>query len=1045
MLHDSGGVWCCKPFLHSQIGFLPGAVFFLNDESIKIRSMRMRKVRITTGLSCLMAFILCFVIFGSNLAMSYDTVVNGMLGVQTSKVINDESVEDEDTIYYKSAYGDINAKTLKVLKEDTYTEAVQEQEEGTVLLYNKDNALPLSKDEQISLFGHAVVQPLYRNQSAGSRAYSTKTGVDLYKALGTLKFKVNPKLYNAYRQSKTERKTGAGTFFAKNADPSALWSLGEEPISFYTDDVKSSWATGFNDVAIVMLAREGGEGVELYTQTPTEGISQLALSQDEKDLLAMIRDSGSFKKTIVLLNTGNPMEVNWVEEYDVDAVLWIGCPGEKGFIGVANILIGNANPSGKLVDTYAVSSLSAPAVVNNTFNNQQWANLTEALQKSSSNASEISYYTVQTEGIYIGYKYYETRYEDQVLGRFNATGSAGSIDGGAWDYAKEVSYPFGYGLSYTTFDQKLDSVTVEDKTVTVTVTVTNTGSVPGKSVVQVYAQTPYGEYEQKNKIEKSSIQLLDYGKTTLLQPGASETLTIVCDKYLLASYDYTNAKGYILSEGDYYIAIGDDAHDALNNVLAAKGATGMVDVQGNPTEGTAAKAFHFTGSFDDETYRYSATGARVTNQFEDADVNYWYPDLVTYLSRSDWQGTYPVQPVAGLTLNDEMIRILDGKIYEKPDNAPAVDSIPQGDQQGIMLITMKGLDYNDDLWETFISQMTIEEMAALIANNFGTEAVDSVGKPATPAGDGPDGIGGYTDNYSAELGKGLKTTSYPNESLLTAAFNKELLDKRGALLGEEGLFMGLVEIWGPGCNLHRTPFGGRSFEYFSEDANLNYLAASHIVSAIEEKGVHAGPKHLTGNDQENNRQGVVNFFNEQAFREGALRGLEGGVVNGRAHSLMQAFNRLGFTGCSLSKALNTDVVRGEWGYVGHIETDAIGAVTTGYKTAFEAMMAAGTDSFCLDTQHQSSAAIVQAIRSNNDGFMLQQLRRAAKNILYNDANSSMMNGIGNNTRIVKIIPWWQPALRSVTIGVSVVTGLAVLAMLAAKLAYYKKQKGAEKK
>lgn len=538
---------------------------------------------------------------------------------------------------------------------------------------------------------------------------------------------------------------------------------------------------------------------------------------------------------------------------------------------------------------------------------------------------------------------------------------------------------------------------------------------------------------------------MDYGKTALLQPGASETLTIVCDKYLLASYDYTNAKGYILSEGDYYIAIGDDAHDALNNVLAAKGATGMVDVQGNPTEGTAAKAFHFTGSFDDETYRYSATGARVTNQFEDADVNYWYPDLVTYLSRSDWQGTYPVQPVAGLTLNDEMIRILDGKIYEKPDNAPTVDSIPQGDQQGIMLITMKGLDYNDDLWETFISQMTIEEMAALIANNFGTEAVDSVGKPATPAGDGPDGIGGYTDNYSAELGKGLKTTSYPNESLLTAAFNKDLLDKRGALLGEEGLFMGLVEIWGPGCNLHRTTFGGRSFEYFSEDANLNYLAASHIVSAIEEKGVHAGPKHLTGNDQENNRQGVVNFFNEQAFREGALRGLEGGVVNGRAHSLMQAFNRLGFTGCSLSKALNTDVVRGEWGYVGHIETDAIGAVTTGYKTAFEAMMAAGTDSFCLDTQHQSSAAIVQAIRSNNDGFMLQQLRRAAKNILYNDANSSMMNGIGNNTRIVKIIPWWQPALRSVTIGVSVVTGLAVLAMLAAKLAYYKKQKGAEKK
>ena len=1005
--------------------------------------MQMRKVRISTGFTCLMAFLLCFMIFGTNCAMSYDTVVNGMLGIQTSRVVNDESAAEEDTAYYKSAYGDISAASLKVLKEDTYTEAVQEQEEGTVLLYNRDGALPLDKSEQLSLFGHAVVQPLYRNQSAGSRAYSTKTGVDLYKALGTLKFKVNPKLYNAYRQSKTERKTGAGTFFDENTDPSSLWSLGEENISFYTDDIKSSWDSGFNDVAVVMLAREGGEGVELYMKTPTEGISQLALSQEEKDLLAMIRDSGKFKKTVVLLNTGNPMEVDWIEEYNVDAVLWIGCPGEKGFTGVANILAGTANPSGRLVDTYAVSSLSSPAAHTNSFNNQQWANLADALQKSSSNASEISYYAVQTEGIYIGYKYYETRYEDQVLGRFNASGTAGSTDGAAWDWAKEVSFPFGYGLSYTTFEQKLDSVTVEDKTITVTVTVTNTGDVAGKSVVQVYAQTPYGEYEQKNKVEKSAIQLLDFGKTGMLEPGASETLTIVCDKYLLASYDYTAAKGYILSEGDYFIAIGDDAHDALNNVLAAKGASGMVDTQGNPTGGNAAKAYKFTGSFDDTTYAHSASGVRVTNQFEDADVNYWYQDKVTYLTRSDWQGTFPEQPVIGLELTDEMIRILDGKVYEKPANAPSAKSISQGNSQGIMLITMKGLDYNDDLWEAFLSQMTVEEMASLIANNFGTEAVDSIGKPATPAGDGPDGIGGYTDNYSADIGKGLKTTSYPNESLLTAAFNKELLTNRGALLGEEGLFMGVVEIWGPGCNLHRTPFGGRSFEYFSEDANLNYLAASHIVAAVEAKGVHAGPKHLTGNDQENNRQGIVNFFNEQAFREGALRGLEGAVVNGKPHSLMQAFNRLGFTGCSLSEALNTTVVRSEWGYIGHIETDAIGNVTTGYKTAFEAMMSAGTDSFCLDTQHQSSAAIVKAIREGDDGHLLNSLRRAAKDILYNDANSSMMNGIGNNTRIEKITPWWQPALRNATIGVAVATGIVFLLMLLAKLADRKKKGAAQ--
>lgn len=648
-----------------------------------------------------MAFVMCFTIFGASCAMSYAGVVNGMLGIQTSQVVKTEGGGDEDTAYFKSAYGEISADSLKQLKEDAYAEAVLEQEEGTVLLYNKNNALPLDKKEQLSLFGHAVVQPLYRSQSAGSRAYSTNSGVDLYKALGSLKFKVNPALYNAYRTSGTERKTGAGTFFNETSDPASLWSIGEEPISFYTDELKSSWAAGFNDVAIVMLAREGGEGVELYMETPTEGISQLALCQEERDLLAMIRDSGAFKKTIVLLNSGNPMEVDWVEEYGVDAVLWIGCPGEKGFTGVANILAGNANPSGRLVDTYAVNSLSSPAAANNSYSNQTWENLTEALKKASSDPSEISYYTVQTEGIYIGYKYYETRYEDQVLGRFQAAGAAGSTGGAAWDYAKEVSYPFGYGLSYTAFDQTLDGVTMDGDTITVTVTVTNTGGVAGKSVVQVYAQTPYGAYEQANRVEKPAIQLLDYAKTSMLEPGASETLTIPCSRYLLASYDYTGAKGYILSEGDYYIAIGDDAHDALNNVLAAKGASGMVDALGQPAAGMPEKTYHWTGAFDGETYRYSAAGAEVTNQFDDCDVNYWYDGLVTYLTRSDWQGTFPTQPVMGLTLNDEMIKMLDGDVYRKPDDAPSAAAITQGDNQGIMLISMRGLDYGDELWETF--------------------------------------------------------------------------------------------------------------------------------------------------------------------------------------------------------------------------------------------------------------------------------------------------------------------------------------------------------
>ncbi len=1003
----------------------------------------MKKIRRRTGATCILAFLLCLAIFGTNCAMSYDSVVNGVLGINVTRVETLETDEEVDTNYYKSAYGELSKKTLKQLKEDSYAQAVQEQEEGTVLLKNENNALPLAADERnVTLFGHAIVQPLYRNQSAGSRAWDGMTAIDLFKALGQAKFKVNSKLYQAYRTSKTERKTGTGSFFSEGEGASG-WSMGEEPISFYTDQLRATWENGFNDVAIVMLAREGGEGVELYMETPTEGISQLALSQEEKDMLAMIRDCGKFKKTIVLINSGNPMELDWLDEYEVDAALWIGCPGEKGFTGVANILTGAANPSGHLIETYAADSLSSPAAHTGSYNNQTWANLDEVLKKSVSSPSEISYYSVQTEGIYIGYKYYETRYEDAILGRFNATGSAGSSFGDKWNYADEIVFPFGHGLSYTTFEQTLDSVVVGEKDVTVTVTVKNTGAVAGKSVVQVYAQTPYGKYEQDNLVEKSAIQLLDFAKTSLLEPGASETLTITADKYLLASYDYTKAKGYILSEGDYYIAIGSDAHDALNNVLAAKGASGMVDPQGNAVAGNAKKTFTWKESFNDSLYKHSTTGTLVTNRFDDCDVNYWFDDKVTYLTRSDWQGTFPVEPVKGLALTDEMIRLLDGDLYEKPANAPSVGSFTQGENQGLMLISMMGVDYDDPLWDTFMDQLTIEEMASLIANNFGTDEVPSVGKPKSPAGDGPDGIGGYSDNFDkAKYGGTNKTTSFPNESLLTASFNKDLYRERGEQLGEEGLFLGVVEIWGPGANLHRTPFGGRSFEYFSEDANLNYLAAAPIVAAIEAKGVHAGPKHLTGNDQENNRQGVVNFFNEQAFREGALRGLEGGVVNGGAQSLMQAFNRLGFLGCSLSTELNRGVVRAEWGYQGHIETDAIGVSSSGYKVAFATMLNAGTDSFCLDTQRQSTAAIVKAIRDNNDGHLLEQLRRAAKNILYNDANSNLMNGLNSNSVIIRLTPWWQPALQAVIGVLAFATLVGLLMLTVAKIKYRKEQKGA---
>ena len=981
----------------------------------------MKRSRLWTGLASACSFLLTASILGMNCMMSYEGTVNGALGISTSRVVNEDGADADETTYFESEYGELNAENLQTLISDTYAESVTEQEEGSVLLKNEDNALPLSEDEtSVTLFGHSVVQPLYKSNSAGSSGYEGKYCIDLYTALSDAGFEINDTLYNAYKESDTMRSSGVAAFGQEATE----WSLGEEDISFYTDKLRQSWEDNYNDVAIVMLSREGGEGAELYMEDEA-GISQLALHQEEKDLLQMIKDSGKFEKTIVLVNSGNAMELGWLDEYDVDACLWIGLPGQRGFEGVANILTGKANPSGRLTDTYAVNSLSAPAVVNGGYHNQNWTNLDYVLDNSDDLDSEVSWYTVQAEGIYIGYKYYETRYEDLILGQGNASTEKGSSTGKAWSYTDEVSYPFGYGLSYTTFDQTLDSVEVTDDTVTVTVTVTNTGDVAGKSVVQVYAQTPYGDYEKENLVEKSAIQLVNFDKTDVLEPGESESVTIECDKYLLASYDYTNTQGYIMSEGDYYISVGDNAHDALNNVLAAKGASGMVDVSGAPSSGSVDKTYTWSEEFDDTTYRTSQyTDEEVTNQFADCDINYWIEDSVTYLSRNDWDGTYPTAPVQ-IEATDEMIEVLGGEYYEKPEDALSVDDYTQGDNQGIPLASMIGKDFNDEDWETYLNQFTVEELATLTADNFGTAEIPTVGKPAVVVGDGPDGVGGKFDEE--KYGDGRDDCCFPCENILASTFNKELLQRRGELMAEEAMYLGMAQVWMPGVNLHRTPFGGRNFEYYSEDAVMSYLCIIPEVQAMESKGVHAGAKHVAGNDQENNRQGISVFFNEQAYREGALRGCESAVTEGGGMAVMHGFNRLGMKWCSSSEALCTQVLRNEWGFYGQQETDAV-ATDEGYRAHFTTSLAAGTNTYCLDFSGASSRAITAAIESNDDGYLLGKLRDSAHYYLYIIANSSIMNGYSVDSKVVAVTPWWQPTMY-VIIGVFAVLDIFLIVML----------------
>lgn len=981
----------------------------------------MKRTRLWTGLASMCSFLLTASILGMNCMMSYAGTINGALGITTSRVVNEDGADAEDTTYFESEYGELNAENLQKLIADTYEESVTEQEEGSVLLKNENDALPLSGDEtSVTLFGHAVAQPLYKSNSAGSSGYKGEYCIDLYTALKDAGFEINDTLYDAYKNSPTARSSGVAAFGQEATE----WALGEEDISFYTEELRNSWADNYNDVAIVMLSREGGEGAEVQMEDPT-GISQLALHQEEKDLLQMIKDSGKFGKTIVLINSGNAMELGWLDEYDVDACLWIGLPGQRGFEGVANLLAGNANPSGHLPDTYAVNSLSAPSTVNGGYHNQNWTNLDYVLENSSDLDSEVSWYSVQAEGIYIGYKYYETRYEDAILGQGNANTAKGSSTGSAWNYTSEVSYPFGYGMSYTTFEQTLDSVDIDGDDITVTVTVTNTGDVAGKSAVQIYAQTPYGAYEKENLVEKSAIQLLDFGKTQMLEPGESETLSVVCDKYLLASYDYINAKGYILSEGNYYISIGDDAHDALNNVLAAKGASGMVSVSGEAVSGDASKTYTWQESFDDTSYRTSRySDTEVTNQFDDCDINYWIDGAVTYLSRNDWDATYPTTATQ-IEATDEMIEVLGGEYYEKPEDAPSVSDYIQGDNQDIPLAAMIGKDFDDEEWETYLNQFTVEELASLTADNFGTAEVAGVGKPAVVVGDGPDGVGGTFNEE--KYGDGRDDCCFPCENILAATFNKELMQRRGELMGEEAMYLGLAEVWMPGVNLHRTPFGGRNFEYYSEDAVMNYLCIIPEIQAMESKGVHAGAKHVTGNDQENNRQGIAVFFNEQAFREGSLRGCESAVTEADGMAVMHGFNRLGLKWCSSSEALCDAILRGEWGFLGQQETDAV-ATDEGYRAHFTTSLAAGTNTYCLDFSGASSRAIVAAIQSNDDGYLLGKLRDSAHYYLYIIANSSIMNGYSTDSVVEAVTPWWQPTMYTV-IAVFAVLDILLIALL----------------
>lgn len=962
----------------------------------------------------------------------YGPIINNALQIQTSQIVPGDSTEEVDTAYYKSDYADANLLAMNVdqlteeqaaavssglaeLNADQDAFIEYEMENSAVLLKN-NGALPLGAGERsVSLFGFASKQPLYSCASGGGKndAARVTNYIDAFRAKG---FTVNQTLYDRYPDPDFVQSFGG--MIEKRLD--------DEPdlSTIFTADVDAS-VRSTGGVGIVILSREGGEGEDI-PKFVTEGDgtvrSGLALSNNEKNLLARVKnykDTGAISKIIVLHNSPYAMELGWLDEYGVDAALHVGTLGLKGTLGVVDLLTGAANPSGRLVDTFAENSLSSAAV--QTWYDQAFTNTTYqddvayvAGQPVSNAGAEK--YMVLTEGIYTGYKYYETRYEDAVLNRYNATSTVGSTSG-AWNYANEMVYPFGYGLSYTTFSQTLDSVTgFNSDTITVKVNVRNTGATPGRSVVQVYAQTPYGAYEQEHDVEKSAVQLVGFGKTGELASGASETVTIEIDKYLLASWDSTSnggEGGYILSEGDYYIAIGDNVHDALNNILAAKGAEGMTDENGNSVAGDAEKAERFTGGFDDSTYRYSdATGYRVKNQFEDVDINYWLDDAdkVTYMTRSNWE-TFPTA-VPQIEATEAMAELLS-YTYEKAADAPGYDASEFGVDAGLKVVDMREVPWEDEItWDKFLHQMTLEELGVSIADSFGNAMVESIGKPASVNDDGPDG---WNQKYVIN---GAQATCYIGQATAACSFDTAQLDQRAYYMAEDGLFCKASQGWLPGGNLHRTPFSGRNHEYFSEDANVNYLYLDGMVRTFIDKGISVGGKHFAGNDVELNRSNISMFQTEQTWRQNSLRGFESSFTKGGATSTMNCKGGIGLRNMSEDYASQVEVLRNEWGFKGVVIADA------GSGRGVEGILS-GTDMWCLFGSRYSGE-IIDSIEQNNDGDLLDAVLTANKRYYYAFSRSIMVNGLSSDSDIIQLTPWWQPTI----IAIDCVVGAVVLGSLA---------------
>lgn len=881
-------------------------------------------------------------------------------------------------------------------------------EEGFVMLKNENAALPMNKGARISVFSKNSVNLSYGG--SGSGGFDTSNNKNLYESLNDAGFVTNPTLKRFYESSQSGSVRTANSSDLDNGDNQKI-ATAETPQSKYTDAVRNSYVD-YSDAALVVITRIGGEGFDLPRyQGDSEGAVSvdshyLELDQNEIDLLTAVTD-GTFKRVVVVFNTPSSFEATFLKDSayaafadKIDAAVWIGFTGSNGITALGEILNGDVNPSGRLVDTWAADFTKNPSFVN--FG-------TGCLPDTTDKYDGGMYYSVDyEEGIYVGYRYYETR---------------GETDGEDW-YNANVVYPFGYGLSYTTFDWTVGDASASEielgTTITVPVTVKNTGSVAGKEVVQLYASAPY----TLGGIEKAHKVLVGFAKTKLLQPGESETVTVGFDPYSAASYDYRDANnngfsGYELEAGEYTLYVSRNAHESEKAIALNLAAD--VQIGTDPT-----------------------TDSEVVNRYTDSEDfldSDWQLDAM--LSRADWEGTWPTpqtaQQHAGTDRLYEEIRSeehnnptdFDSEEYPWFGEKPTLtlrDLLPSAEAEGYEPV----VSYDDERWEELMMGCDEEEMIALINNGaYHTLAMESVGLPATIHGDGPSG---FTCFMSKEQVNG--TCQYVSEPVMASTWNINLMNELGEAIGEEGTIgdkatgQPYSSIYAPGVNIHRSPFGGRCSEYFSEDPFISGMMGAAEVQGIQSRGVLPTVKHFVANEQETHRSigGDLSWLSEQALREIYLKPFEYTVKLGETRGIMTSFNRIGTRWTGGDYRLLTEILRNEWGFNGLVICDF--NTIPQYMIPRMMFYAGGS----LDLATQQSAMWTDCDTSDAGDAIV--LMRAVKDVMYALVNSNAMNAevIGYNP------PIWQEYLHWINIGAFTLVGVWLVLAIVRTVRCNKRQK-----